>query len=90
MRFSLLLAYIDPVSGVILLQLLIGGVIGCFARFRHQIWRIICRLMGKSSAETKPEENPIPPFGQPLELPVAAEVRSIDSSPASKEIRKAA
>lgn len=37
--FSILFSYIDPVSGVILLQLIIGGGIGCLARFRHKIWQ---------------------------------------------------
>lgn len=31
-------AYIDPMSGAIVLQLVIAGVIGAFAFFRRSIW----------------------------------------------------
>ncbi|MBL7223438.1 MAG: hypothetical protein ISS72_06280 [Candidatus Brocadiae bacterium] len=34
-------AYIDPMSGAIVLQLVIAGVIGVFAFFRHSIWGTI-------------------------------------------------
>jgi hypothetical protein len=44
---SFLFSYIDPVSGVILLQLIIGGGIGCIARFRHKIWRFGTQLFSK-------------------------------------------
>jgi hypothetical protein len=40
-----LFGYIDPVSGVILLQLIIGGGIGCIARFRNTIWRFCSRRL---------------------------------------------
>ena len=36
-----LLAYIDPVSGAILLQVIVAGIVGCVAFFRRSIWRIL-------------------------------------------------
>ncbi len=38
---STLPAYIDPVSGSILLQVIVAAIIGCVAFFRRWIWRII-------------------------------------------------
>lgn len=37
-------AYIDPVSGTLILQLLIAGVIGTIAFFRKYVWLGIRRL----------------------------------------------
>jgi hypothetical protein len=59
---TILFSYIDPVSGVILLQLVIGGVIGCFASFRHKIWRFGAQLffkqrMAEESAESSQESS---------------------------------
>ncbi|OHB69068.1 MAG: hypothetical protein A2V70_11565 [Planctomycetes bacterium RBG_13_63_9] len=34
-------AYIDPVSGAILLQVIIAGFAGCVAFFRRSIWRFV-------------------------------------------------
>jgi hypothetical protein len=47
----ILFSYIDPVSGVILLQLIIGGGIGCIAGFRRKIWRFGARLFAKRRIE---------------------------------------
>jgi len=44
------LAYIDPVSGTILLQLIIAGVIGVVGFFRRAILGTIRRLVGIKSA----------------------------------------
>jgi hypothetical protein len=44
-------AYIDPVSGVILLQLFLGGCLAFFARFRHAIWRFGARLFSNQTVE---------------------------------------
>jgi len=38
------LAYIDPMSGAIVLQILIAGVIGAGAFFRHSIWAFLRRV----------------------------------------------
>jgi hypothetical protein len=54
---SILLSYIDPVSGVILLQLFIGGSIGFIASFRHKIWRFGVRLFSKPLAEAGAAES---------------------------------
>lgn len=48
---SLLFSYIDPVSGVILLQLFIGGGIGCIARFRRKIWRFGAQFFSQRGLE---------------------------------------
>ncbi len=37
----LLFSYIDPVSGVILMQVIVAGVLGCAAFFRRSIWRVL-------------------------------------------------
>jgi hypothetical protein len=47
----ILFSYIDPVSGVILLQLIIGGGIGFIASFRHKIWRFGARFFAKRRVE---------------------------------------
>ena len=35
-------SYIDPMSGSILLQVVIAAVIGCVAYFRRSVWQITC------------------------------------------------
>jgi hypothetical protein len=59
MQISLsLFSYIDPVSGVILLQLFIGGCLGLSARFRHAIWKFCSRCLGRKPAEAAAPELP--------------------------------
>lgn len=46
---TILLSYIDPVSGSILLQVILAGIIGCIAFFRRSIWglfRMVFRRRG--------------------------------------------
>jgi hypothetical protein len=47
----MLISYIDPVSGVILLQLIIGGGLGCGVRFHRKIWSFCTRLFSKRENE---------------------------------------
>ena len=49
-----LLAYIDPGSGMILLQLIIAGAIGVVVFFRNLLWRAVCFVTGRSP---KPEDK---------------------------------
>ena len=52
-----LFSYIDPVSGTVLLQLLIAGVIGCIAFCRQWIWkslRIVLRTKGSRADSEEP------------------------------------
>ena len=42
-----LLAYIDPGSGMILLQLIIAGAIGVVVFCRYLLWRAFCFVTGK-------------------------------------------
>jgi hypothetical protein len=54
---TILFSYIDPVSGMILLQLAIGGVIGCFASFRHKIWRFGAQFFSKQRIADESAES---------------------------------
>ncbi len=38
------LAYIDPVSGTLLLQLLIAGIVGTITFFRRTVWGFVTRV----------------------------------------------
>ena len=67
-----LFSYIDPVSGVILLQLIIGGGIGCVARFRHRIWRFISRWFSKRAVAE--ERDGAVPNLMPLTIPPAEDM----------------
>ena len=49
-----LVAYIDPMSGAILLQLLIAAVLGMGLFFRRALWRL-ARLFAKKEAEDREE-----------------------------------
>ncbi len=49
MLLSLALLYIDPVSGSIVLQALVAGVVGGVAFFRRSIARMFRGLTGRSS-----------------------------------------
>lgn len=46
---SVLLAYIDPMSGAILIQLIIAGAVACVAFFRRTIWRLVCSVFSFSA-----------------------------------------
>ena len=50
-----LLAYVDPVSGTIILQLIIAGAVGTVAFFRRSIGRAlrsVARLWGRGGSPT--------------------------------------
>jgi hypothetical protein len=53
-----LIAYIDPMSGTILLQLLIAAVVGTGLFFRRALWRIVRLFPGRKA---EPPESPEPP-----------------------------
>jgi len=44
------LAYIDPGTGSILLQLAVAGIIGCGAVFRKWIWRFLRLVTGRRAS----------------------------------------
>ena len=50
------LAYIDPVSGSILIQAIVAAVAGSMAFFRKSIWSVIRRFTGG-----EPPAPPTPP-----------------------------
>jgi hypothetical protein len=52
-----LFGYIDPMSGMILLQLILGGALGAIAFFRRTIGRFLGALIGW---KRPPEEPPDP------------------------------
>jgi len=56
MPFKVSLAYIDPVSGSILIQAIVAAVAGTVAFFRKSIWRVIRRFSG-----AEPPGPPTPP-----------------------------
>lgn len=54
------LAYIDPMSGALLLQILMAAVIGCLAFFRRTLWGLVTAIfrIGASTAKaTDTSEN---------------------------------
>ena len=46
------IAYIDPMSGSILLQLIVAGVLGAIAFFHRSIWRLLRCFRG-----SKPQDD---------------------------------
>lgn len=52
----ILLSYIDPVSGTILLQVIVAGIIGCVAFFRRSVWRIVRTVLRKKPADEDPSD----------------------------------
>ncbi len=51
MTLLTLFAYIDPMSGAILLQVIIAGFVGCVAFFRRSIGRVFGRVFGRKQSE---------------------------------------
>jgi len=56
MPFKVSLAYIDPVSGSILIQAIAAAMVGTVAFFRKSIWSVIRRFSGSA-----PPGPPTPP-----------------------------
>ncbi|QDV32514.1 hypothetical protein [Tautonia plasticadhaerens] len=52
-----ILAYIDPISGTILLQLLIGGIIGGIAFFRNSARKLLGRVVGHRTSDQLPRQS---------------------------------
>ena len=50
------LTYIDPMSGTILLQVIVAGIIGGAAFFRRSIWRVV-RLVIPSRKQEQEQES---------------------------------
>lgn len=46
MHVSMIVLYIDPVSGSLLLQSLVAGFLGAVAFWRKSIWAFFTRLFG--------------------------------------------
>jgi hypothetical protein len=58
MVFLCPLGYIDPMSGTILLQVLIAAAIGTVAFFQRSIWGVVRRIAGRrAAAEVKQDET---------------------------------
>lgn len=58
MAFSCPLGYIDPMSGTIILQVLIATAIGSVAFLRRSIWGVVRRIAGRRTAsEVKRDED---------------------------------
>jgi hypothetical protein len=62
------LGYVDPMSGAIILQLIVAGVVGAVAFFRHSIWRVvrtIFRIKGPQEDEASEGTDAGPPEAAP-------------------------
>ena len=46
----MLMAYIDPFSGSIVLQMILAGTLGGFALIRKWIWRVLRSIVGVGKA----------------------------------------
>ena len=57
MFLSTILAYVDPVSGAIIIQLLFAGAVGCVAFFRRSILGGLRILFGRRGDEGKKAEE---------------------------------
>lgn len=58
-----IIAYLDPGSGSLVLQMLVGGVLGAIVFFKlmwRRIKRGIARLLGRPVADDLEEEEPTP------------------------------
>jgi hypothetical protein len=55
MAWRVSLAYIDPVSGSILIQALVAAAAGTVAFFRKSIWRIMRRFSGGEPPPPPPQ-----------------------------------
>ena len=55
-----LIAYIDPMSGTVLLQLLIAAAVGSGLFFRRTLWRLF-RLFSGHKTELRKEDEPNEP-----------------------------
>ena len=53
---QLSLAYIDPAAGTLLLQTVIGGLLGVLAFFRRSIVTGVRRLLGRKDPAPKPDD----------------------------------
>ena len=51
------LAYIDPVSGSILIQAIVAAGAGTVAFFRKSIWAIVRRVTGRKDGTTPPSSQ---------------------------------
>ena len=60
MHWQVQLAYIDPVSGSILIQTILAAVAGGITFFRKSIWDAIRRLTGGRTDETGANDAPGP------------------------------
>jgi len=50
------IAYIDPGSGSLVLQVAIAGILGSFGYFRAGLWRMVRLVTGRTAAV--PSQNP--------------------------------
>jgi hypothetical protein len=57
MAWRIGLAYIDPVSGSILIQAIVAAGAGAIAFFRKSIWGVIRRFSGKSDEPATPSSD---------------------------------
>lgn len=56
MLLSFAFLYIDPVSGSIVLQAVVAGVVGSLAFFRRSIARVFRSITGSSAGKDSPGE----------------------------------
>ena len=56
LAFSLL-GYIDPVSGTLIIQLVVAGVLGTIGFFRKSIWKAVCLVTGRKPTDNVDDED---------------------------------
>jgi hypothetical protein len=84
---------IDPVSRLILLQWLIGGVIALLACYHKKIGLFLSGLFSKKSAEPSPpgsQETPLMKPPQNIRREPEPKMTSPASNPQKEKVRKAA
>ena len=52
-----LLGYIDPVSGTLIIQLVVAGVVGAIGFFRKSIWKAVGWVTGRRSSNDEDVEQ---------------------------------
>ena len=60
MSWQVRLAYIDPVSGSILIQTILAAVAGGLTFFRRSLWDVIRRLTGGRTDDSGAVDAPAP------------------------------
>mgnify|MGYP001552218376 CR=1 FL=1 len=53
-----LLGYIDPVSGTLIVQVIIAAVVGTIGFFRKSIWNCVAWIFGRQTTQAEDQRPP--------------------------------